>query len=640
MKKYIIFSMLMCANLLLAKVSLPYIFSDNMVLQRESKIPIWGIASAQEKITVTFKNQKKETIADQNGKWKINLDGEKAGGPYQLTVAGENTIHFSNVLVGDVWLASGQSNMEWNLGSAEGFDAEKKQKNFPMIRQIKIEKKINSLPQSNISETSWKVADTSTVADFSAVAYFFAKELYQKTGVPIGIINSSWGGTVIETWIPRDAFEHSDEYKSMIANMPKISIEELQQKNIAEKKAFIEKLTQTKIGSFDEKKFNDPAFSDASLPEMEIPKPWENQGYTALDGIVWFRKTITLTEADLQGEVILHLGKIDDEDTTYINGVQVGQMNQWSDDRIYTIPAKFLKPGANVITVKVKDNGGGGGFWSEPAELFLKTSARDMPLAGKWKFAVEKIFDSIDQNEFPSLIYNAMIHPIEQYAIKGIIWYQGESNEERAYQYNKAFPLLINSWRERFGENTPFYYVQLATFRTKGNNSNEGSAWAELREAQTNTLQLKNTGMVVTTDIGNAEDIHPRNKKTVGERLAFLALNTGKVSPTFKDDKIANGKIVISFTPSVSLVSQDGKALRGFEIAGDDRVFHAAAAEINGNKISVYSKEVPEPKSVRYGWKGDNSELNLFSTDGLPVSPFRTDKHKTVTADVKYSISR
>ena len=635
MKKSISVFLLLTIQLLMANVSLPYIFSDNMVLQRNSKIPVWGFASPHEKVSVSFKNQTKSTVADQNGNWKVNLDQEKEGGPFTLTIKGNNEIVFKNVLVGDVWLCSGQSNMEWALSSSEGYKEELNQKEFPLIRHIKIERKINSLPQNNLAKTEWNVANASTIGDFSAVAYFFAKKMYHERQVPIGIINSSWGGTVIEAWIPKNAFEQSPYFKEMIANMPQIDIESLQQKNFEAKTAFFEKKLNAKIADFNQEQFLSADYNASALKDLYVPKAWEQQGFEGLDGVAWVRKTIVLSDEDLAGNAVLYLGKIDDEDLTYFNGKLVGQMKQWSDDRIYTIPKEILKKGENIIAVKVNDTGGGGGLWNNDDEVKLVTAQKSIPLAGNWKFAVEKIYAAINQNEFPSLIYNAMIHPIEDFRISGMLWYQGESNAERAYEYNQSFPLLINSWRQKFGENLPFYFVQLATFNTKGD-SNEGCDWCEVRDAQLNTTKMKNTGMVVTTDVGNPNDIHPRNKKTVGERLANLALNNGLKSPIYQKSTVKGNKITISFNTKEKLISKNNEILKGFEIAGNDQKFYPAKAEIKKNKIVVTCEKVSNPVAVRYGWKGDDSEINLFTEKGLPVAPFRTDSFKLSTENKKY----
>jgi sialate O-acetylesterase len=636
MKKIVVAVFFCLVQTVFAQISLPYIFSDNMVLQRGQKIPVWGFSSPNETIKVAFKKQLKETKANEKGEWMVYLNQEKAGGPYLLTVSGKNKITFKNVLIGDVWLASGQSNMEWNLAATEGYDNELNQTKFPLIRHIKINKKINSLPQNNVTETHWDVANKQTIGDFSAVAYHFAKKMYQEKGVPVGIINSSWGGTVIESWIPREAFEQSPYFKEMISKMPKVDIEQLEQNNIAEKTILMESLTQEKISDFSANNFLTET-STSPKAEINVPQAWEEQGYKSLDGIIWVKKTIVLAENDVKKDATLYLGKIDDADTTFFNGKEVGGMKQWSDERIYTISKEFLKVGENTIAIKITDTGGGGGLWDNSEDIKLVTSDRTLPLKGKWKFGIEKIFSAINQNEFPSLIYNSMIYPFIKTRISGVVWYQGESNVERAEEYEKTFPLLINSWREKFGKNLPFYFVQLATFNNDGN-SNEGCPWAELRDAQTQALSLKNTGMAVTTDVGNPTDIHPRNKKPVGERLANLALKNGIYSPVLKSYTVKGDKIEVTLTGKSMLIAKDQQSLRGFEIAGKDQVFYPATASIVNNKLVVTSDKVSNPTAVRYGWKADNSELNLFTKELLPVSPFRTDNFKLKTKGVQFSL--
>ena len=636
MKKIVVAVFFCLVQTVFAQISLPYIFSDNMVLQRGQKIPVWGFSSPNETIKVAFKKQLKETKANEKGEWMVYLNQEKAGGPYLLTVSGKNKITFKNVLIGDVWLASGQSNMEWNLAATEGYDNELNQTKFPLIRHIKINKKINSLPQNNVTETHWDVANKQTIGDFSAVAYHFAKKMYQEKGVPVGIINSSWGGTVIESWIPREAFEQSPYFKEMISKMPKVDIEQLEQNNIAEKTILMESLTQEKISDFSANNFLTET-STSPKAEINVPQAWEEQGYKSLDGIIWVKKTIVLAENDVKKDATLYLGKIDDADTTFFNGKEVGGMKQWSDERIYTISKEFLKVGENTIAIKITDTGGGGGLWDNSEDIKLVTSDRTLPLKGKWKFGIEKIFSAINQNEFPSLIYNSMIYPFIKTRISGVVWYQGESNVERAEEYEKTFPLLINSWREKFGKNLPFYFVQLATFNNDGN-SNEGCPWAELRDAQTQALSLKNTGMAVTTDVGNPTDIHPRNKKPVGERLANLALKNGIYSPVLKSYTVKGDKIEVTLTGKSMLIAKDQQSLRGFEIAGKDQVFYPATASIVNNKLVVTSDKVSNPTAVRYGWKADNLELNLFTKELLPVSPFRTDNFKLKTKGVQFSL--
>lgn len=627
-----------------AKVTLPRIFSDNMVLQREAAIPIWGWAAPNEKIEVVFNKQKAVAMADKTGQWSLKLKAEKAGGAYSLIVKGENTIEIKNILVGEVWLCSGQSNMEWTVGISMNAQQELANSENPNIRHLKIARTISGLPQKDFTEGTWKVSNPLNTKEFSGVAYFFAKRLYDELKVPIGLINSSWGGTNIETWISREGFESSDEFKEMIAKMPKLDIDSLAKSKIENKSKQVEAIQGVKLNSLDAEAFKNISFDDSKLPTFNLPAGWESQSVGEIDGIVWLRKSIILTADQVKKSATLDLAKIDDNDQTFVNGIEVGKTNQWDARRSYKIPNGILKEGKNVIVVKVTDTGGGGGIYGDPADLKLVLDDEKIPLTGSWKFQVESIIIAAGVNEFPSLAYNAMVNPILPYSFRGVIWYQGESNAARAYQYRKAFPLLINDWRRKSSnQNFPFYFVQLATFTTTGN-SNEGSPWAELREAQTMTLQVPNTGMAVTTDIGNPKDIHPTNKQDVGKRLAALALNrTYKKrmidsSPSYKSMKIVGNKIIVTFeNVGTGLMTSDKAGIvQGFEIAGNDQIFYQATATIKGNTVIISSDKVVSPLAVRFGWIGDASKNNLFNKEGFPAAPFRTDDWKTVTKDVKY----
>lgn len=649
-KYYLLFALFFCIGIRLnATIVLPQIFSDNMVLQRNVLIPVWGQGAANEKIEVRFNRQVKTIKADKNGKWMVKLDAEPAGGPYELTVKASNTIQIKNILVGDVWLCSGQSNMEWTVGQSNNAKNEIAAASYPNIRHIKIPHSISSLPQAAVEAGGWQVCDSTTVAAFSGVAYYFAKNVYDNTKIPIGIINDCWGGTNIETWISREAFESSDEFKEMIAGMPKLNLDSLSKIKVKSSELRIENLQGTTFRNMNPALFKDALFDDSRWPELNEPQLWEQQSIGELDGVVWLRKTIILSAADINKPAVLELAKIDDEDITYVNGVKVGSTSQWDAKRIYTIPAGVLKEGKNSIAVKVVDNGGGGGIYGEAAELKLSVAGNTISLGGSWKFQVESIKKTTNENSLPSLCYNAMINPLIPFAFKGVLWYQGESNAGRAYQYRKAFPLLINDWRKKWNNAAmPFYFVQLATFTTSGN-SNEGCGWAELREAQTMTLSLPNTGMCVTTDLViNPKDIHPTNKQDVGKRLAAIALHNlyGQQivcnGPAYQSMQIKGNQIILSFANTDSGLFTPDKYgyIKGFEIAGKNQVFHYARAFINGNTVVVYSDEVADPLAVHFGWVGDAGDCNLFNKEGFPAVPFRTDQWKNSTANEKYTIEK
>lgn len=639
----IVLVLVFMSSLSQAKVILPSIFADNMVLQRNVLIPVWGWASANEKVEVSFNMQLKTTTANKDGKWMLKLEPETEGGPYELTIKGENTIRIKNVLVGEVWICSGQSNMEWAVGQSQNFKEELASANNPNIRHIKITKDINSAPLDNFKENVWQVCDSSTLGSFTAAGYFFAKNLYRELNVPIGLINSSWGGTNIETWISREAFENSDEFKEMIAAWPEVSIDSLAKLNVSSNLKRIEKLQGSKIGCKVDS-FKEFSFDDSNWPEINQPELWEQQDLEGFDGVVWLRKTFLLSADEIKKDAFLYLSKIDDNDISYVNGVKIGSTSQWDTFRKYKISDGILKEGKNTIAVRVEDTGGGGGIYGNPEDLKLLLGSVNIPLNGPWKYQVEAVKSNLGVNDFPSLAYNAMINPLIPFAFKGVLWYQGESNAGRAFQYRKAFPLLIQDWRQKWNQGEfPFYFVQLATYTTKGN-SNEGCDWAELREAQTLTLSVPNTGMVVTTDIGNPKDVHPTNKQDVGKRLAALALNNvyhkpmDCSGPMFKSMKTENNQIIVSFEDIGSGLFSPDKNVKGFEIAGEDQVFYQAKASIEGNTVILSSENVKNPLAIRFSWIGDASESNLFNKEGFPAIPFRTDDWKTITKEEKYKL--
>ncbi len=644
-------TLIVIATSLFADVRLPQIFGDNMVLQRDKPIVIWGWADPGERISVQLEKQTKKIRAGKDGKWKVSLEPMQAGGPFQLLVKGENAITLSNILVGEVWICSGQSNMEWRVQNSNNPEAEIANGNYPRIRHIKVPNTISAEPLDDIRETEWMICSPETVGQFTAVGYFFARELQKELNVPIGLINTSWGGTHVETWTSREAFEESGEFRDMISSMPRLNMDSIRRKNEEAVRVKIEKLQgPVKNSRQAGERWKEFSFDDSSWPKMELPGLWERKALGNIDGVVWFRKTISLNADQARAAATLGLGAVDDADETYVNGLMVGATNDHSKKRSYAIPAGVLKEGKNVIAVRVEDTGGGGGFYGEPADLQITYGQQREPLAGAWSFKVESLLKmnaDISPNAFPTLLYNAMINPLIPYTIRGALWYQGESNAGRAFQYRKAFPLMINDWRKRWGQGDfPFYFVQLATFNANNGNSNAGSSWAELREAQAQTLSLPNTGMAVTTDIGDPKDIHPRNKQDVGHRLAVLALRD-----IFQKDIVAGGpvyagmkkdgrKIIVNFSNTGSGLKVNDKYgyLKGFEIAGADKKFYYAQAHLEGNNVVVYHKDVRDPVAVRFGWSDDATDCNLFNNEGFPASPFRTDDWPGITEKNKFVI--
>ena len=649
MKKNSLFILLLFSLMATANVRMPLLFSDGMVLQRNKPIPVWGWADANEKVEVFFNKQTKTITADSTGKWMVNLNAEKAGGPFELSIIGKNKIVITNVLVGEVWICSGQSNMEFQVNKTMNSEKEINDSNYPMIRHFGVAQDLSGFPKEDLKAGKWAVCNKENVGDFSAVGYFFAKKIYAELKIPVGIINTSWGGTNVETWTSREAFENSSEFKDMIANVPQVDIDSLSKSQIRLITAKIEKIQGSKVSTNEELLFKELNFDDGKWPEMIAPELWESQQLNNLDGMVWMRKSIIVTKEDANKKAILELAKIDDQDFTYINGVLIGTTNDYAKKRIYQIPEGLLKEGKNTIAIKIIDNTGGGGIYGDKSDLKLTLQNSVIPLSGKWKFNVVQIKSEVSPNGYPSLLYNAMINPLVPFAFQGVLWYQGEANVSRAKQYQIAFPLMINDWRTKWKQGDfPFYFVQLATFDEYGGNSKNGSKWAELREAQTETLKLPNTGMAVTTDIGNAKDIHPTNKQDVGKRLAAIALNNVYgvkmvySGPMYKSQEIKGNQIVLTFDNIGSglTTSDSNSILKGFEIAGADKVFHSAKAIIKNNQVIVSSENVPNPVAVHYGWADDDTEINLFNKEKFPASPFRTDDWEMVTANEKYKINR
>ncbi|PKB16431.1 sialate O-acetylesterase [Flavobacterium sp. 5] len=649
MKKILVILFIVSGLNVNANVRMPLLFSDGMVLQRNKTIPVWGWADANEKVEVRFNKQIKTIQADKDGKWTVGLNAEKAGGPFELIITGKNKIVIKDVLVGEVWICSGQSNMEFQMYKLPDFEIQKELSNEPMIRQFLVAQDLSGTPKEDLKAGAWTISNKENIKDFTAVGYFFAKKLYAELKIPIGIINTSWGGTCVETWTSRQAFEKSDEFKDMIANVPSVNMDAVFETYKKSLLGNIEKIQGFEVTTTNQEQFKNPDYKDANWPEIKVPSLWENQQIGNIDGIVWMRKTITLTAEQAKKEAVLYLSKIDDEDQTYVNGFQVGTNNIWEAKRIYKIPAGVLKEGTNVIAVKITDYSGGGGIYGDSADMKIDFNGSAFPLDGLWKFNVVQVKVSVSPNSYPSLLYNAMINPLIPYAFEGVLWYQGEANVWRANQYKKAFPLMITDWRTKWNQgNFPFYFVQLSTFDEFGGNSLKGSRWAELREAQTETLKLPNTGMAVTTDIGNAKDIHPTNKKDVGLRLSAIALNTiyGKKQvysgPMYKAMETKGNQITLRFTSTGTGLSTSDKngILKGFEIAGADKVFYPAKAIIKDNKVIVSSEKVSNPVAVHYGWADDDTEINLFNKENFPASPFRTDNWEMITAKEKYSVSK
>lgn len=627
-----------------AEVKLPSVFGDHMVLQRNQSLKIWGWAKKGEKVEVRFNGYVKTQKAGREGTWSIELPSMTAGGPYELRVSGENEIVLKNILIGDVWICSGQSNMEWPISQTNYTETDTSFINNAQVRMMKVWVETDYLPKKDITTDGWQTLSKSEIDRFSAVAYHFGKSLFKETGVPIGLISDNLGATAVETWMSNEALMQFPQFKAILAPI----VEE--GKNVA--------TLEKEFEAIKPRWFEDYYYFGKGLeeqwykPETNVSdwKPitpsgntWENEeDLKNFDGAVWFRTTFDLPEGFAEAEYQINLSQIDDYDMTWVNGQKIGETYGKHNHRGYKVPAKYLKPKDNVLVVRVFDAGGIGGFttssfWGNPI------------LWGNWVFKKSRAINaeefekpnvpSITPFSSPSVLYNANIAPLTNFAIKGAIWYQGESNVDRAYEYRELFPALIKDWRRQWNQGDfPFIFVQLANNTPEAENPEE-SNWAELREAQAMALNLPNTGMAVAIDIGEANDIHPKNKEDVGKRLALNALNLGygrsitASGPTFKSMTTENGKAIISYNNlGEGLVSKDKYGyIRGFQIAGADHKFHWAKAKIEGDKVVVYNEYVSHPLAVRYAWSTNPGILDLYNKTGLPAAPFRTDNWNGVT---------
>ena len=633
-----------------AQIKTSPVFSDNMVLQRESEVPVWGTAPAGKKFKLQTSWDKKiyQIVANTAGKWELKVPTPVAGGPYTISVQSDkkNSFVLKNILIGDVWICSGQSNMEMQVdglfGKVLNVDSVVKSSGNPNIRLLTISRNSSDTPidEPVVYKNGWRPCNPSTISDFSAVAYFFGKEINQSQGIPVGLINVSFGGTIAEAWTSSEAIKLYPPLAKKLESINAFKLKgEEQQKSY--RKAFAD--WGKKIDSIDnglKNHWQDVDFNDSDWATIKAPGVVEEQGFKDFNGLFWCRKEVTIPKSWIGKELTLSLGPVDDIDFTYFNGVQLGSKSGWNTYRKYVVPANLVKSSKVVIAVRVMDNGGDGGFRSHAEDLYLEVVKDDrVSLTGDWKINIslpeaEVPVAPVDAEEvrpnFPTLLYNGMIHPIVPYGMKGVIWYQGESNTSEPKLYYDIFPLLIQDWRTKWNKDFPFYYVQIANFKTLQTKP-EDSAWPIARDAQLNTLHMKNTGMAVTIDLGEADNIHPANKQEVGRRLALNARaktygeNILYSGPIYDSYVIDGSKIYISFKHTDGgLKAKAGDKLKGFSIAGVDKNFYWADAEIVGDKVVVSCPEVAFPVAVRYAW-AINPIFNLYNGTGLPASPFRTD---------------
>ena len=643
MKAIALFIFLILSLALQAQVKLPRLVRDSMVLQRDVKINIWGWAAKDEKLSIRFNGKTYKTKTGADGKWLIVLPPMKAGGPYTMDIIGSNKITLKDVLIGDVWICSGQSNMvhQMELHSVR-YANDIANANYPAIRHFWIPTMADLRgPHTDLPTGFWKSANPDDVRQFSAVAYFFARMIYEKYHVPVGLINASVGGTPIEAWISEEGLK---DFPAMINTVQKNK--DTAYSNGLNRRSFA--INTNRPGQPKDKGLtgSKPWYDITYIPPVgrwhtiNVPGYWEDQGIRDLNGVVWYRKEIEVPASMTNIPAKVFLGRIVDADVLYINGRQVGNTSYQYPQRRYNVPADLLKAGKNIFVIKVTNTAGKGGF--VPDKPYYLFAGRDtIDLKGYWQYKVGEVFEprsgfgggGISAQNQPAALYNAMVAPLINYTIKGFLWYQGEANTGGAEEYAKLQPAQIINWRNKWEQgNIPFLYVQLPGFMDMNYLPSE-SQWAALRESQLKSLSVPNTGMAVVIDLGEWNDIHPDNKKDVGERLALAAEKIAygeKVvysGPLYQSATIDGNKITISFSNVGSgLTTNDGEDLNQFAIAGADKKFVWAHAKIEGDRVIVWMDNVVNPLYVRYAWADNPDGANLFNKERLPASPFRTDK--------------
>lgn len=626
---------------LFAEVKPATIFGSGMVIQQGIENAVWGWADKNEKVHVAINGKNAKTVTDKTGKWMVKLPPMEYGGPYTLTITGKNKIQFTNVMVGEVWLCSGQSNMEFSVSEALHADEEISNANYPSIRLFTVARRVAQEPAKDLDSGEWTVCSPATVSRFSAVGYFFGRKIHQELNVAVGLIHASWGGTVAESWTSPETIKQDPDFVD--------SWNELRRVDLANyEKSIKERINSVIAGCSNkddgrEQGFNQASYDDRNWKTIATPGLWEERGYRGINGVAWYRKSFTLDKKQSESDLVLSLGMIDDSDSCWVNGVEVGTTDRHNVDRFYRVPASVLKEGENVIALRITDIGGGGGLYSPARLICFKSGNTTTSLAGEWKLKFTEVTaetSALGPNDFPTLLYNGMINPIVPFGIKGTIWYQGESNADRAEQYRRVFPNLITDWRNHWGlGNFPFIWVQIANF-TKAAERPAESTWAELREAQAMTLKLPATGMASAIDIGEADDIHPKNKQEAGRRLALNALKIayGKelvhTGPCFESMTLQGSDVIITFNNTASGLKVNNKYgyINGFAIAGADGKFSWAQATLIDRKtIKLHSAEIKVPVAVRYGWADNPGDLNLYNSEDLPANPFRTDNWPGIT---------
>lgn len=646
MRKYQLTLLALCVTVFAhAKVILPSFFTDNMVIQQNSLLTLPGKTKAGKKVTVnvSWSNDKYTAKAAADGSFKIEIPTPSAGGPYQIVIFDGEKLILKNIMAGEVWFCSGQSNMEMPVagwGKVLNYEQEIADANYPFIRLLQVKKTVAFVPQEGVEMNmgGWQECSSATVPEFSSVAYFYARNLWKELNIPVGVIDCTWGGTPAESWTSYQTLKQVMGFEEKMNRMAGAGFE---------REKLVELYHQEMdewLKQFDEK---DAGFRNGApqwisafqtgkeWKSMELPAYWETHGLN-FDGIVWFQKEVEIP-GDWNGkELSLNLAMIDDDDITYFNGKEIGRTSGCNTMRNYKIPAELVKEGKGIITIRTIDYGGEGGIHGEAQQMFMELNGKKISLAGNWNYHIGVSMTGISSRPlspegtgwptscYPTVLYNAMVHPFTVFPIKGAIWYQGENNVGNDEQYRVLFQSMITDWRKAWKQDFPFYFVQLANY-LKPEEVQPDSKWAALRDAQAHSLHLPNTGMTCAIDLGEAYDIHPKNKQEVGRRLAQAALaNTYQKGtyevPVYMGYRISGRMLILNFDREV--IAKNGIP-EGFILAGPDGKYYPAQATIQGKEVILQSDRIEMPTAARYAW-ADNPICNLYGKSGLPVPPFRT----------------
>lgn len=627
--------MLMAFSITEAKVTLPALFTDNMILQQKSNVLFRGHASTKNEVVITAGWSKRIYTAspDQEGHWKIEVPTPSAGGPYEISISDGDQRILQNILIGEIWLYAGES----NTGISVDMPA------CPSIRLFQVNREISLVPKEDLHATQdgWKECTPENITGFPATGYFFASQMQKALKVPVGVIDCSWKDTPAEAWASYDALENLSAYSKETEMLESLGFnpEKIEEEYARKREEWYQALYEHDMGWCDDHQvWAETNYSDENWKTMKLPAYWEDQGMKDFDGVVWFRKTIDIPRTWARKAITIDLGTIADEDIVYYNGTEIGRSSGTGISRRYTVPYKLVKRGKAVLTVRVTNYEKKGGIYGNPENMKMSVKGKDpITLAGEWKYLSGLSLSGIapapaspgNDPGYPTGLYNAMIHPLILFPLQGILWHQGKSNLESADEYADLFMSLITDWRDKWRKpNMPFYFVQLAN-HGKPEEAQADSDWATLREAQAQVLHLNHTGMVITTDIGKEEDTDTKSRLETGLRLSQLALRQtyGKKRmpqyPIYKNHKIEGNTLRISFDNLGKGFLYRGP-IRGFMIAGTDHVFYPATVTMKKKEVIVQSPDVPHPIAVRYNW-ADYTDGTLFGASGLPVIPFRTD---------------